>query len=124
MSNTFTLDALREATIRRYAPVVVDLGEEGTVDLQPLLRLREKDRKAVVDAIEDINKVEFDDEDEDSILEWSDAVVEACSKVLKIIASAPKKLISALDHEDPTIKANLFTAVVTRWVGESQLGEA
>lgn len=124
MSNTFTLDALREETLRRYAPVVVDLGDDETVELKSLIRLRKKDRETVLDTIESINEIEYDDEDEESIAEWSEAVVEAASKIFRLIASSPKKLIAGLDHEDPEIKASLFTQVLTRWVGESQLGEA
>lgn len=123
MGNVFTLDALREETIRRYAPTEVDLGGE-VVELKSILRLREKDRKAVLDAIEELNKFEYDDEDEDSVREWSGKVVEACSKVFKLIASSPKKLIAGLEHEDPEIQANLFTAVLTRWISDTQVGEA
>ena len=124
MSNVFTLDALREETIRRYSPTEVDLGDGDTVELKSLLRLGEKDRKAVLAAIEEINDIESDDDDEESVAEWSEAVIEACSKIFRIISSSPKKLISGLDHDDPTIKANLYTAVLTRWIGESQVGEA
>lgn len=124
MSNVFTLDALREETIRRYSPTEVDLGDGETVELKSLLRLGEKDRKAVLAAIEEINDIDQDDEDDESVLEWAEAVVDACSKIFRIISSSPKKLTTRLDHEDPTIKANLYTAVLTRWIGESQLGEA
>lgn len=124
MSNVFTLDALRQETIRRYAPTEVDLGDGDVVELQSILRLREKDRKAVIAAIEELNAVEYDEDDDDSVIEWSESVVDACSKVFRLVCSSPKKLITRLDHEDPTIKANLFTAVLSRWVGESQLGEA
>lgn len=125
MSNVFTLDALRQETIRRYAPTEVDLGDGETVELKSLLRLREKDRKAVVAAIEEITDLEIGDEDsEEAVEEWSEAVSEACSKIFRVIATAPKKLTAKLDHEDPTIKANLHTAVLTRWIGESQVGEA
>lgn len=124
MSNVFTLDALREETIRRYAPTEVDLGDGEVVELKSILRLREKDRKAVLDAVEDINKLEYDDEDEDSLVEWSEAVVDACAKVFKLVASSPKKLIAGLEHDDPEIKANLYTAVLSRWISETQVGEA
>lgn len=125
MSNVFTLDALREETIRRYAPTEVDLGDGDTVELKSLLRLREKDRKAVIDAIEEINDLKYDDDaDEDGVAEWSEGVVASCTKIFRLISASPKKLIVALDHEDPTIKANLYTAVLSRWVGESQVGEA
>lgn len=125
MSNVFTLDALREETIRRYAPTEVDLGDGDTIELRPLLRLREKERKAVMDAIAEINKLDYDDDaDDDAIAEWAEGVIAACAKVYKIITPSFKKLMSALDHDDVTIKANLYTAVLSRWVGESQVGEA
>lgn len=124
-ANVFTLDALREETIRRYAPTEIDLGDGETVELKSILRLGEKDRKAVLSAISEINDLEFDDDDdEEAIEEWAEAVVDACGKIFKLIASQPKKLVAKLDHDDPTIKANLHTAVLTRWVGESQVGEA
>jgi hypothetical protein len=125
MSNVFTLDALREETIRRYAPTEIDLGDCDVVELTSLLRLRERDRKAVIAAIEEINSIETsDDDDEEAVLEWSEVVVESCAKIFRLISTAPKKLIAKLDHEDPTIKANLYTAVLTRWVSETQVGEA
>lgn len=123
-NNTFTLDALRQEVTRRYAPTEIDLGDGEVVELKSILRLRERDRKLVVDAIEEINKIEVDEDDEDAVLEWSETVIESCSKIFRVIASSHKKLLAGLDHEDPTIKANLYTAVLTRWVGESQLGEA
>jgi len=125
-NNVFTLDALRNETIRRYASTEIDLGDGATVELQSILRLREKDRKSVLSAIEEINDVEYDDDEDDdaALAEWAEAVVAACSKVFRLITPGHKKLISKLDHEDPTIKANMFTAVLTRWIGESQLGEA
>jgi hypothetical protein len=125
MSNVFTLDALRQETIRRYAPTEVDLGDGNVVELCSILRLKEKDRSAVISAIEEINDAEaVDDDDEDSVLEWAGLVVDSCAKIFRLITPAHKKLIAKLDHEDPTIKANLYTAVLTRWVSDTQVGEA
>lgn len=125
MSNTFTLDAIVSETVRRYAPVEVDLGDGDVVELKALLRLREKDRKTVMDAIEEINDLDYDDDaDDEDLGAWSDAVSENCAKIFKIITPGYKKLVAKLDHDDPIIKANLYTAVLSRWVGESQLGEA
>jgi len=125
-SNVFTLDALRAETIRRYAPTVIDLGGGSEVELSSILRLREKDRKQVLEAIESLNDLDVDDDsdDEADLIEWSEAVVEVCTKIFKLITPGYKKLAAKLDHDDPKIKANLFTAVLTRWIGESQLGEA
>ena len=124
MSNAFTLDALRKETVRRYSSTEVDLGDGETVELKSILRLGAKDRQAVLDAIASINDVGEADEDDDSVSEWAEAVIEACNKVFRIICSSPKKLTARLDQDDPAIKSNLYTAVLTRWVGESQLGEA
>ena len=125
-NNVFTLDALRYETIRRYAPTVIDLGGGSEVELSSILRLREKDRKEVLNVIESFNEIELDEDadDEAELVDWSEAIVEACTKIFRLITPGYKKLVTKLDHDDPKIKANLFTAVLTRWVGESQLGEA
>ena len=124
-NNVFTLDAMRDEIVRRYAPTEIDLGDDNVIELVSILRLKEKDRAAVIDAIEEINSLETsDDDDEDAVLEWAGAVADACSKIFKLITPAHKKLIAGLDHDDPTIKANLYTAVLTRWVRETQMGEA
>ena len=125
MSNVFTLEALRNETIRRYAPTEVELDDGNVIELASILRLGEKDRLAVVSVIEDINALEAgDSEDDESVAEWAELVVDACAKIFKLITPAHKKLIAGLDHDDPTIKANLYTAVLTRWVSDTQVGEA
>lgn len=125
MSNVFTLDSLREETVRRYAPVVVELSDGSTVELKSLLRLRQKDREEVLAAIEAVSSYEDDPEldEDDAVQAWADAVTVSCSKIFKIIAKPSKRLLAELDDEDLTIKANLHTAVLSRWVSESQLGE-
>ena len=126
MSNTFTLDAIRDSIVKRFAPTVIDLGDGATVELKSILRLGEKERKAVIAAVQEINDVDESDEDddEDDVAAWSELVIESCTKVFRLISASPKRLIAALDHEDPQIKASLYTAVLTTWIGESQLGEA
>jgi hypothetical protein len=127
MSNVFTLDAIREETIRRYAPTVIDLGEDvGRVELRNILKLREKDRDAVLAVIEEIKEIEdTDDDDEESLAELSELVCEAIEKIFRLIAKGSvKKLLAGLEHDDPQIKANLYTTVLNKWIGESQVGEA
>ena len=60
MSNTFTLDALINETVRRYAPVEVDLGDGDIIELKALMRLGEKERKSVIASIEEINDLDYD----------------------------------------------------------------
>ena len=125
MSNVFTLDALREETLKRYEPVEVILSDGSSTKLAPALRLAKKDRDAVLAAIEEINNLdEADDDDDDEIDAYAESVCDAVEKILKLISDKPKKLLAELDHEDPRIKVSLVTAVLSRWMGETQLGEA
>lgn len=127
MSNIFTLDSLREETVRRYAPVVVELSDGSSVELKSLLRLRKKDRDEVVEALNALGEYEDDPEDDedDAVRAWADVATEACGRIYKIIVKgSTKKLLADLDDDDPTIKANLYTALLNHWVSESQLGEA
>lgn len=125
MGNIFTLDSLREETIRRYAPTEVDLGDGNVIELVSVLRLGKKDRDMVHSIVDELTSEELeDDEDDDAVSEWAESVVDSCSKILRLITPSHKKLISRLDHDDPRIKANLFTSVIAEWIGGSQLGEA
>lgn len=127
MSNVFTLDALREETIKRYEPVSVQLADGSSIELKAVLRLGKKDREAVVAALDEMGKIntdEVDEDDEEVVAEYAEKVCEIIEKIFKLIASKPKRLISELDHDDPAIKANLYTAVLNKWIGETQLGEA
>jgi hypothetical protein len=122
-SNVFTLDSLREETERKFAPTVVALSDGSTVELKSLLRLGKKERDEALKAIEEINEIEPDEED-DSVDLYSELVCESIEKVFRLIANKPKRLIPELDHDDPSVKVSIYTAVLSRWMGESQLGEA
>ena len=126
MSNTFSLDSFRAEVTKKFSPVVVELSDETEVELKALLRLGEKDRKAVVASLKDITDLKSDDEEEDDELieEYSELICDAVAKVLKVIASSPRKLLAELDHEDPRIKAALHTGVIEQWMSGAQLGEA
>lgn len=121
MSNTFTLDSLREETIKRYEPTKVELPDGSVVTLKSTLRLKKDERKAVVDAMDEIKELEDED---DLTEEWSALVCDAIEKVFRLIASNSRKLIAELDHDDPEIKATMYTSLLSRWMGETQLGEA
>ncbi|AZS08228.1 tail assembly chaperone [Mycobacterium phage IronMan] len=127
MSNVFTLDALREETLRRYAPTKIELSDGSQVELKSVLKLKKKSREAVQDALQEIDKIDEivgDDDDEESDEEVAEIVCDAVAKIIRLICSSPRKLLAELEHEDPQIKANLYTAVLQRWIGETQLGEA
>lgn len=127
MSNAFTLDALREETVRRYEPVELILSDGSSIELKSVLRLGKRDRDAVQAAMEEVSEIgdsDIDDEDDDAVDEYAEKVCDSIAKVFKLIASKPKRLLVELDHDVPSIKASLYTAVLGRWMSESQLGEA
>ena len=126
MSNVFTLDALREETVKKFEPVTVKLSDDSTVELRAVLRLGKNEREAVAAAIDEISKIDddIDDDDEDAVDEYAEKIIDSIEKVFKLIATKPKKLLAELDHEDPQIKVSLYTALLQKWIGETQVGEA
>ncbi|APC43176.1 tail assembly chaperone [Mycobacterium phage Jaan] len=125
MSNVFTLDSLREETLRRYAPTKIELSDGSQVELKSVLKLKKKAREAVQEALKEIDNLDElagDEDDEESDAELAEIVCEAIAKIIRLICTTPRKLLAELEHEDPQIKANLYTAVLTKWIGETQLG--
>lgn len=128
MTNTYKLDDVRDEARRKFAPVEIEVGDT-TVELKPLLRLRSNERKAVLDAFKEIRElddIEEDEEDDDELAdEVAGKVCDAIARVLKLIASSPRKLIAELDREDdPRVRSDMYTTVLKLWAGETQLGEA
>jgi hypothetical protein len=125
MSNTFTLDSLREETEKKYAPVTIGLSDGSEVELKSLLRLGKKNRESVSETLTDLGTLLDGDGDLDGLSpEESELLVEAISKVINMIASAPAKLLKELDHPDSLIKVSLMTDVLLRWIGATKPGEA
>ncbi|QLF84588.1 tail assembly chaperone [Mycobacterium phage Gail] len=126
MSNVFTLDSMREEAERRYAPTKIELSDGSTVELKSVLKLKKPAREAVQAALKEIDNIDelVDEDDEDSDTEVSEIVCEAVSKIFRLICgpAASRRLIAELEHDDPQIKATLHTSVLTKWIGETQLG--
>ncbi|AAC18466.2 tail assembly chaperone [Mycobacterium phage Lakes] len=127
MTNVFTIDAFREEVKKKYEPVTIGISEDVTVELKPLLKLGQKAREAVVEAVkevEDIPDIDEDDEEAEELVdEYSLRICEIVAKVFRLIATKPKKLIAALDEEeDPRIRAELYATVLRTWMVETQLG--
>lgn len=127
LSNTFTLDALRNETIKKFAPVIIGLSDGSEVELKSLLRLGEKRRKAVLSILEDVQALNGGTANEDSDdLDPDEAalLIESISKILEIIVTNSAQLLKELDHPDLLIKVSIMTEVLNRWIGGAQLGEA
>lgn len=125
MSNVFTLDSLREETVRKFEPVKIGLKDGSEVELKSMLRLGKKSRDAVIETINDMQSISGDNSvDDDLSTEESDLLIESISKIFNTIANSPAKLLKELDDPDPLIKINLMTEVLNVWIGRAQLGEA
>ncbi|QBP28928.1 tail assembly chaperone [Mycobacterium phage Jordennis] len=128
MTNVFTLDALRAETKKKYATVLIGISDDLIVELKPLLKLGQKTREKVIEAVkemEDLPEIEDDEDAEELADEYSELICDVVAKVFRLIATHPKKLIAALNEEsDPQIRAELYAAVLRTWMRETQLGEA
>lgn len=120
MTNVFSLDSLKAAAEKKFAPVKIGLSDGSEVSLAPLLRLGKDDRKAVSAALDDVGNLDADDESPETL----ELIVEAISKVFNLITDKPAKLLKELDGPDPLIKLTLMSSVLNSWARETQLGEA
>lgn len=118
MSNVFTLDAMREELDRKYAPVVIEIGDE-KVELRSLLRLKSGPRKEVATKLEDLKKLNESDDDEGMSLTELDSATSLAEEILYHVADKPDKLIDALDGD-----MSLIMQVFEAWMGDTQAGEA
>ncbi len=125
MTNTFTLDSLREETKKKYAPVVIGLSDDSEVELLSLLRLKKTAREAVLETIEDLKLLREGDDDGDLTDEERDLLVESLSNIFRTVAeSRADELIHALHDEDPDIHLALMMQVLSLWLAGAQVGEA
>lgn len=120
MSNTFTLDSMREEMDKKYAPVTLDLGGGDVVVLQNVLRIKAGARKEALSLIKQIQSLtESTDEGAEMSEEDFDAVNELQEKILCLAADKPQLLDAAVGG-DPMIVMEIFN----RWMESTQAGEA
>jgi len=121
MSNTFTLDSLREEVEKKYAPVKIGLKDGSEVTLRNLIRMDKKERKLVLDLLDALKDSDGKSED-DLDSEEVDDLIATVGKILPIIAETAargRKLASEIGDDFA-----LTTLVLERWMGATKLGEA
>lgn len=108
---TFTLDNLREEVSRKYAPTVIENGDDAYT-LPNLLQMPSKQRKEVLDLI---------DKFEDSGSGDYDAQFEVFSEIIEagVEGGKGKELLELLGDN-----AALVVEIVTSWMEGTQAGEA
>ncbi len=111
MSNVFTLDSLREAADKEFAPFKLALSEDTTVTLRNFLQLNKTTRDAVLAAVEGLNS---DDAD-------INAKIDAATKIVELVCDpdGKKLLMKAIDGN-----LALLLQIINSWMGKTQLGEA
>ena len=112
MGNLFTLESLREEAERKYAPCPIELPDGTVVTLQNLIRLPSKVRTQVYDTL----KLLENDDDGDTDF---DAMVDAASKVLEMVADDGPRLVKELGGD-----VALMMLLIERWMQNTQPGEA
>ncbi|WP_100460597.1 phage tail assembly protein [Mycobacteroides abscessus] len=120
MSNTFSLDDIRDAARRKFCPLKISLSDGSEVELRGFIRLDESERGIVKDSIE-ILKPLMESESADEIPEEDKALIaEALIDVIAAIAGkGGDQLVEELGTEFPVL-----LHVFETWMVESRLGEA
>lgn len=108
---TFTLDNLREEVSRKYAPTVIENGDD-SYTLPNLLQMSSKQRKEVLYLI---------DKFEDSESGDYDAQFEVFSEIIEagVAGGKGEELLELLGDN-----AALVVEIVTSWMEGTQVGEA
>jgi len=121
MSNTFSLDDLREEVEREFQPVVITVSDGTEVSLRNLLRLPKKDRDAVMRLVTDLQDLNdtVADENGEANTDDADRLVDTASEILALVADNGKKLIKELDGD-----LTLTMRVLEKWMASTSSGKA
>ena len=113
---TFTLDDLRAAADKKYAPTVIEAGDE-TFVLPSILRMDSKGRKDITKLLERAESLMDDEETLGSIDEEIKLFSELLEKAEQ--GGKGKRLLELIGGD-----AAVLIDVVTSWLKDSQAGEA
>jgi Mycobacteriophage tail assembly protein len=128
MANTFTLDNLRADIDKEFSPVRLTLSDGDEIVMRSILRLGEKDRKAVLEHITKLqeagSEVEPSGDAEKDTAEGAkrfEALQKHSSAIIEKIAQKGKgrKLLAELDGDVP-----LTLRIISTWIEATEPGEA
>lgn len=117
---TFTLTDLRNEVSKKYAPTVIENGDDEYI-LQNVMQMPEKKRRLVTELIEEIGA---DDKDNNEDKEGADEIDSQTATLRKIIIAAEKndkgEELLELIGDNVAMLVELFNS----WTEGAQLGEA
>lgn len=125
MSNTFTLDSMREELEKEFAPVELVLPDESKVILRSLLRTPRRNRKMAFEVLEKIQSVSVDGDEEAKDTDTLSQMAEFADLALQLFAlvadteAGGLKLVSSIEDDMP-----LVFRVFEAWMESTQAGEA
>lgn len=120
MSNSYSLDDLKRDLDKEFAPVEIQVGNE-TVVLRNLMRIGEKEREAVLAALNEMDKVDPEREEQELSPEEMATLTGAVNLILETVADKGKgkKLVAAINGD-----LALAMRVLEKWIEATQPGEA
>lgn len=112
---TITLDDIRQAIERKYAPVVIEFGDGKSCTLRQALRLPKEDRARLRQLQENVNTEGETEED-------LDAAMNALREIIRVAATSKTEanaLLKAVGEDELVL-----TEILQKWTDDTQAGEA
>src|SRR5690606_14561167 len=100
MTNSYSLDDLKRDLDREFAPVTIQVGDDSVV-LRNLMRMNKKDRDAVLEALNELDKLDPEQDEQNMSVEEMSVITSALDTVFEKIAAdgKGKKLVAAIDGD-------------------------
>src|SRR5690606_41363831 len=98
MTNSYSLDDLKRDLDREFAPVTIQVGDDSVV-LRNLMRVNKKDRDAVLEALNELDKFDPEQDEQNMSVEVMSVITFALYTVFEQIAADVNvmKLDAAID---------------------------
>lgn len=115
MTNLFTLDDLRAAADRKFAPLKIELSDGSVVVLRNLLRMSDKERATALAALDVLTSADGAGGDSDEKIGLTKAAMQA----IEAVADRGSRLVQEIDGD-----LTLALEILEEWVQVTEPGEA
>jgi hypothetical protein len=123
-SNTYSFDDLAKATRRRLGPTRLVLGDDVEVELPSVFRLAEKTREKIYKLLRELDSI---GEDADTDDEKYQLLYTQTADILLLATPEAQKILDLVEDssdEDWLLAASLLGEVLSKWMENTQVGEA
>lgn len=119
MSNTFTLDSLREEADKEFAPLKVALSDGTEAVLGNVLRLGKTAREDVSAALKLVDELQASEEDGEDKFAKVTQLADAIEQILQLVSPKGAQLVTEIDGD-----LGVLITVLNKWLGDTEAGEA